>query len=178
MPEVRSLPSAGITRPQRSYEPVRRPSSRHLDCGVRGGEPRSIGPPPITRVALPACCAHYPGGSERVRLSGFLPRSVLPSPLPSRVGIRIATFEACSSFTRYGPLARSAAQGSLCHRAPVRSLANRLSATRSNRLLSRWNLPPPATRAYGAHWAKARLLPSPPTRSPPRLCPRRQVYAV
>jgi len=109
-PKVRVLSSAGITRPQRSYEPVRRPSSRHLDCGVRGGEPRSIGPPPITRVALPACCAHYPGGSERVRLSGFLPRSVLPSPLPSRVGIRIATFEACSSFTRYGPLARSAAQ--------------------------------------------------------------------
>src|SRR5262249_30995219 len=32
-----------------------------------------------------------------------------PSPLPSRVGIRIATFEACSGFTRYGPLPRSAA---------------------------------------------------------------------
>src|SRR5437763_4773432 len=57
--------------------------------------------------------------------------------------------------TRYGPLARSATQGGLCHRAPVRSLANRLSATRPNRLLSRWNLPPLATRAYGAHWAKA-----------------------
>jgi hypothetical protein len=87
----------------------------------------------------------------------FLPRSTRPSPLPSRVGVRIATFEACSGFTRYGPLARSAALGGLCHRAPVRSLANRLSATRSNRLLSRWNLPPLATRAYGAHWAKARM---------------------
>jgi hypothetical protein len=32
-------------------------------------------------------------------MSDFLPRSVLPSPLPSRVGIRIATFEACSGFT-------------------------------------------------------------------------------
>ena len=39
----------------------------------------------------------------------FLPHSARPSPLPSRVGIRIATFEACSGFTRYGPLARSAA---------------------------------------------------------------------
>jgi hypothetical protein len=36
--------------------------------GVRGGEPRPIGPPPITRIALPACCSHYPGGPERVRL--------------------------------------------------------------------------------------------------------------
>src|SRR4029450_394480 len=59
------------------------------------------------------------------------------------------------SSTCCGPLARSAAQGGLCHRASVRSLADRLSATRSNRLLSRWNLPPLATRAYGAHWAKA-----------------------
>ena len=53
----------------------------------------------MTRIALPACCAHYPGGSERVHMSDFLPRSVLPSPLSSRVGIRIATFEACSGFT-------------------------------------------------------------------------------
>jgi len=53
----------------------------------------------MTRVALPACCAYYPGGSEQVHISGFLPCSVLPSPLPSRVGIRIATFEACSGFT-------------------------------------------------------------------------------
>src|SRR5215467_15967280 len=31
-----------------------------------------------------------------------------------------------------------------------------LSATRPNRLLSRWSLPPPATRPYGAHCAKSR----------------------
>ncbi len=68
-------------------------------CDVRGGEPRTIGPPPFTRVALPTCRVHYPGGSKRVHLLGFLPRSVLPSPLPRRVGIRIATFVACSDFT-------------------------------------------------------------------------------
>ena len=50
-------------------------------------------------MALPACCAYYPGGSVQVHVTGFLPCSVLPSPLPSRVGIRIATFEACSGFT-------------------------------------------------------------------------------
>ena len=60
--------------------------------------------------------------------------------------------------SRYGPPDRSAAQGGLCHKAPAGSVTqtSRLSATRSNRLLSRWNLPPLATRAYGAHWAIAR----------------------
>src|ERR1700756_5315828 len=54
--------------------------------------PRAIGPPPMCRVALSTCRAHYPGGSERVHMSGFLPRSMQPSPLHRRVGIRIATF--------------------------------------------------------------------------------------
>jgi len=53
----------------------------------------------MCRVALSTCRAHYPGGSERVHMSGFLPRSMQPSPLHRRVGIRIATFEACSGFT-------------------------------------------------------------------------------
>jgi hypothetical protein len=44
------------------------------------------GSPPIARVTLPACGAHYPGGSP---LSHF-----------GRVGIRIMDFEACSGFTR------------------------------------------------------------------------------
>ena len=68
MPEVRPLPSAGVTRPRRSYGPVRLPIEPPPSRGVRSGEPRPIGPPPITRVALPACCAHYPGGSEWVHL--------------------------------------------------------------------------------------------------------------
>ena len=53
----------------------------------------------MCRVALSTCRAHYPGGSERVHMSGFLLRSMQPSPLHRRVGIRIATFEACSGFT-------------------------------------------------------------------------------
>jgi hypothetical protein len=124
-------------------------------CGVRGGEPRPIGPPPITRIALPACCAHYPGGPERVRLPASFP---VPHGLPRYPDGSASTSllsRPAQASTCYGPLARSAAQGGLCHRASVRSLADRLSATRSNRLLSRWNLPPLATRAYGAHWAKA-----------------------
>src|SRR6266571_3228457 len=43
-------------------------------CAARGGEPRPTRPPPITRIALPACYAHYPGGPERVHVP-------VPSPL-------------------------------------------------------------------------------------------------
>src|SRR5215472_8029825 len=74
-------------------------SRRHPSGDVWGGNPRAIGPPPMCRVALSTCRAHYPDGSERVHMSGFLPRSMQPSPLHRRVGIRIATFEACSGFT-------------------------------------------------------------------------------
>ena len=140
-------------------------------CGVRGGEPRPIGPPPITRIALPACCAHYPGGPKRVRLPASFP---VPHGLPrypdGSASASLLSRPAQAS-TYYGPLARSAAQGGLRHRAPARSLADRLSATRSNRLLSRWNLPPLATRAYGAHWAKALALAFESNRSVARLCP-------
>jgi hypothetical protein len=159
VPEVRPLSSTGITRLHRSNGPVRLPIEPPpiVAFGVANpARPRSTGPPPVTRIALPTCRAHYPGGSVQVHVSGFLPRSVLPSPLHRRVGIRIATFEACSGFTRV--TARWLAQppkGGLCHKAPARSVAraSRLSATRSNRLLSRWNPPPLATRASGAHCA-------------------------
>src|SRR6266699_3022348 len=98
MPEVRTLPSTGITRLHQYYDPLR------LLCGppclprrwILSDHDRS---PLMTRIALPACCARYPGGSVQVHASDFLPCSVLPSPLPRRVGIRIATFEACSGFT-------------------------------------------------------------------------------
>jgi hypothetical protein len=125
-------------------------SRRHLR-DVRGGEPRAIGPPPITRIALPACCAHYPGEPERVRLSASSPCCTAFPVL--RAGRRSRRYfrGLLRLYSHYGPLACSAAQGGLCHRAPVRSLANRLSATRSSRLLSRWNLPPLATHAFGAH---------------------------
>lgn len=80
MPEVRPLPSAGITRHQRSYGPVRLPIEPPPNHGVRSCDLRPIGPPPITRIALPACCAHYPGGSERVRL---------PVPSPSHTAFPV-----------------------------------------------------------------------------------------
>ncbi len=55
--------------------------------------------------------------------------------------------------SNYGPLDRSTAQGGLCHRASVHPVTrtNRLPATRSNRQLSGWFLPPLVIRAFWAH---------------------------
>ena len=55
--------------------------------------------------------------------------------------------------SNYGPLDRSTAQGGLCHRASIHPVTrtNRLPATRSNRQLSGWFLPPLAIRAFWAH---------------------------
>ena len=176
MPEVRTLPSASVTRFRQYYDPLR------LLCGPPCLPRRWVLPdhdrsPPITRIALPMCRAHYPGGSDQVHMPGFLPCSVLPSPLHRRVGIRITTFEACSDFTHV--TARWLAQppkGDLCHKAPARPVTrtSRLSATRSNRLLSRWNLPPLATRAYGAHCATARFAGQRVRKIATRGCARRQ----
>jgi hypothetical protein len=63
--EVRLLPSTGITRLRRYYEPVRHPARPGLSlAGVQlGGAPPTVG---VSRVAsdlrVQACCRHYPGG--------------------------------------------------------------------------------------------------------------------
>ena len=97
-PEARALSSASITRPQRSYGPLRLPSD---PPPLRRGaaSPGRDGSPPMTRITLPTCRAPYPGGSRRVPVSIASPLT-RPSPFPRRVGIRIFTFEACSGFTR------------------------------------------------------------------------------
>ena len=55
----------------------------------------------------PRCLASVlcplPRRTETGALAGFLPRSARPSPLPRRVSIRIATFEACSGFNMLRP---------------------------------------------------------------------------
>ena len=64
--EVRALPSPGITRLPRYYDPFRRPVPAGIlfRCRWRRALHRT-GPPPITQITLPACRAHYPGGPNR-----------------------------------------------------------------------------------------------------------------
>ena len=129
-PEVRALSSASITRPQRSYGPLRLPSD----------------PPPVRRGG----CQPQ---SRRVSPDDPHHPSNVPCPVPRRIetGACVDCFPAHTAFpvsqagrhphlhfrgllrlhARYGPLDCSTAQGGLCHEAPAQSVArpNRSSAT-------------------------------------------------
>jgi hypothetical protein len=96
-PEVRVLSSAGVTRLQRSYDPVRLPPEPSPTRDVEAATSLTTGLPRLPaspfRRAVPTTRR-----IERVRVS-ITSSLVQPSPNGRRVGIRIVTFEACSGFT-------------------------------------------------------------------------------
>jgi hypothetical protein len=107
-PEVRPLPSAGITRFQRYYGPVRHPARPDLALASlrlaphrhRGGFPCCL----PSRVRT--CRRLYPGGilrpssaQDRTRRAAASVRGWQPSSHASRVGSRIPIFEASMAFT-------------------------------------------------------------------------------
>ena len=143
-------------------------SRRRPSGGLWGGNPRVIGSPPIARVALSTCRAHYPGGSQRVHMPASFPVAYsLPrytggsasASLLSRPAQASLTLRPADSLSRPR---RPLSQGF----SPPITRTSCLSATRSNRLLSRWNLPPPASRPFGAHCATARHGPTACAKSP------------
>ena len=93
--ELRPLPSTGITRLQRYYEPLRHPSGPGLSLtGVRLIIPdHASGFPVLRALSLCTCCRHYPGAADgRTRRSSHPAVSAFPD---SAVG------SACtSSFSR------------------------------------------------------------------------------
>ena len=100
--ELRSLPSTGITRLQRYYEPLRHPKAPSLSLtGLRlVVADRALGLPVFRALSLCTCCRHYPGAASG-RITSLISsrRSSLPRK-GCRVGLRIVLFEACSAFTR------------------------------------------------------------------------------
>jgi hypothetical protein len=74
--ELRPLPSPGITRLQRYYEPLRHPSAPGLSLtGVRLISPdHALGLPVLHALSLCTCCRQYPGVA-----AGCLPRSSHPA---------------------------------------------------------------------------------------------------
>ena len=98
--ELRPLPSTGITRLPRYYEPLRHPSAPGLSLtGVRLIIPdHALGFPVLRALSLCTCCRHYPGAA-----AGCIPRSSHPavSAFPGRV-----TGSACTS--TFSRLARRA----------------------------------------------------------------------
>ena len=151
-PEVRVLSSTGVTRHQRSYDPVRLPCRPTPDSAVEAATLVQHGPPPITRLTLPTCRVHYPDGPERVHLSVASPlRSGLPRYSGGSASMTSLSRPAQTSLALQpaGLLNRLCG---LCHEASIRPVArpNRSSATRSYRQLPGWILPPLVNRAVWA----------------------------
>jgi hypothetical protein len=116
-PEVRVLPSAGVTQPRQYYDPVRRPqgpSSRR--CRRRDLRPARASPNYPAHPSNVPC--PLPRWTETGASVGCFPAPLGPSPLFRRVGVHDFTFEACSDFTHV--TACRIAQppnGGLCHEA-------------------------------------------------------------
>jgi len=100
-PEVRSLPSTGMTRLPRYSEPVRHPSAARP---VPRGRPvgNAIVPPlglPVLPVDSPSTHAIARTPAGLVEPCRSLLNQQRPSPSVPWVGSRIARFEVCSAFT-------------------------------------------------------------------------------
>src|SRR5258708_6793256 len=101
-PELRPLPSTGITRLQRYYEPLRHPRAPGLSlAGFR------LVVAPTTPWGFPCCvrfpCVHAAATTPAQRLGVLFAHSPSRVSLPRkgcRVGLRIVLFEDCSAFTR------------------------------------------------------------------------------
>src|SRR4030095_129063 len=100
--ELRSLPSTGVTRLPRYYEPLRHPRAPSLSLtGFRLViADHALGLPVFRALSLCTCRRHYPGAaSERITSLISSRRISLPRK-GCRVDLRIVLFEDCSAFTR------------------------------------------------------------------------------
>ena len=136
-PHLRPLSSTGITRRPQSYGPLRHPAGPACPSRGSGWSVRSTDR--ASRVAtLPlfhACRRHYPGGAGRCARRP-LPDRWQPSPLFRRVGLRVARFEACSTFTRVA----------------ARTVAEPPKAARCTEVLQSKSLPP-STAPIATSWS-------------------------
>ena len=100
--ELRSLPSTGVTRLPRYYEPLRHPRAPGLSLtGVRLViADHALGLPVFRALSLCTCCRHYPGAASGRTASLISPSRISLPRKGCRVGLRIVLFEDCSAFTR------------------------------------------------------------------------------
>ena len=81
--ELRSLPSTGVTRLQRYYEPLRHPRAPGLSSRASGWSSLATpwGLPVLRALSLCTCCRHYPGAAAgRTLRSSRPPVSAFPEP--------------------------------------------------------------------------------------------------
>src|SRR5258705_3465198 len=80
--ELRSLPSTGVTRLQRYYEPLRHPKAPSLSlAGFRLViADHAMGLPVLRTLSLCTCCRHYPGAAAGRTLRSAFTQPYQPSP--------------------------------------------------------------------------------------------------
>jgi hypothetical protein len=149
-PEVRTLPSTGITRLQRYYDPVRLPDRPAL--AAVDGSAATGGISHVARNTFPTCRPHYPGGSSRCRrrslpcpccLPGLSRRSASATPL-SRLAQGLLTLRPAELLDRpRRPLSRGFV--------PPSHPGKTLASYQFDRQLTGWILLPLVFRAFVAH---------------------------
>ena len=99
--ELRPLPSTGVTRLPRYYEPLRHPRAPSLSlAGVRLViADHALGLPVFRASSLCTCRRHYPGAASGRTTSLISPSRISLPRKGGRVGLRIVLFEDCSAFT-------------------------------------------------------------------------------
>src|SRR3989454_9024889 len=100
--ELRSLPSTGVTRLPRYYEPLRHPRAPSLSLtGFRLViADHALGLPVFRALSLCTCRRHYPCAAPERITSLISSRRISLPRKGRRVDLRIVLFEACSAFTR------------------------------------------------------------------------------
>ena len=100
--ELKSLPSTGITRLQRYYEPLRNPKAPGLSlAGVRLIiADHALGLSRVAYAFLVYMLSPLPRRSGWAYCFAHLPSRISLPRKGCRVGLRIVLFEACSAFTR------------------------------------------------------------------------------
>ena len=104
---------------------------RRLSATLRPLPSCQNGPPPITRITLPTCRAHYPDGSETGACVDCYPVHAAFPVIQAGRHPYLHFRGLLRLHSRYGPLDCSTAQGGLCHEASTRPVTRpgRSSAT-------------------------------------------------
>jgi len=118
-PEARVLPSTGITRLHRYYDPLRLPLGAHRrGYGVQA-PPQWVSH--VARITFATCCTHYLGGPDGCSCRSPSP-SVLPSPVSEGRHPQLHFRGLLRLYSHYGPSHRSTAYAAFVTRLRRRQL--------------------------------------------------------
>src|SRR5258707_10519051 len=152
IPEVRVLPSAGVTRLQRSYDPVRLPPVPPPEATLRPLPSHQTGLPRLPEPPFQRAVPTTPADRAGAYVDCFPASRSLPQ-MAGGSASALSLSRLLRLHSRYGP-----PDGSAAHRRPLSRGSNPcgyphkpLVSYRINRQLSGWIPPPLMIRAFGAH---------------------------